>query len=1123
MQVGADLGYGAAGPAARGLVTELTGAFEMLAASVRAASGAFDRLAAGSGPTSGGSAFVDLSAEALDLERRRLQSIQDSNRAYQDGDRAVSELAREHEVAADKVGRTWTSFGNDLLAVFKDLFAEVHATGTIEFDTLFKTVSGKLADLVEKVSGIDLSGLLGKLGGAVSDVAGGTGIGLRDLFGIGGALLDILSPGKPDPKGAGEPSLISAVGGLFGATAGGSGGLGSVFGSLGSLASIFSGSNPAGAIASLALDLLGPTLFARTPSVGPTTISRLLFPAGRGSQIGSADNGGDPAALDGLSDTIFDRVDATRRRYGAGYRNFGLDIGYFPSPNDGSGRRAGYSLSTILDGALGENENIQGLSEPEAIEKAVFLALKNGFQDFDVAEVGEAVQNSAAETLEDLLAELDFAEAFGRLRADLADTGSAIDAMTLSLARQREELAQAGRDQGSQALTGILDMIDRIATLFDPAAAVRPVAADPVPVLDPATLDGFEVDRGGARGVPDGVTLIPAIGENGVIERPAGFRIGDREFSTRINPALGRSGGLELLDQEGAVVGAVRDLVDAVRLAGETLSQEAAGGAAETVVDPERYQANIERLVDGIAIAGADVEAFIGGITGAFEAATIGPFEQRLLKGKAALEEFGDQMPALTERLDDLKTRFPELAGAVDTFIATATASLDAAPEQLRAALAGEFEEGVQADLRRVQGRGAIDDIQTLVDQTASRRADGLAVGADVSGLDDLLGAQVRGVLDAGTLTFDLVDDLRDRFADNATVLAAIDAALADATGAANDNAAAQLTLADVTRLATEQLGEQIAEQEEMRRTAERVVETLADTRRRIALDSDLSILSPAEQLAAARTRFEDVAARARSGDQEAQQELSEAGTDYLDLARDFYASSEDYARIFEQVDGALRDVGSVADRQLAVAEQQLEELREMRLALTGGIGGVPNPAADFGNNPTRNRVIAQLTGYAGDFGNGQFGAFRQTLSAETNRLVDRIAETINFAEGGVMTEAGPLPLRREEPGGVVSAPQLTLFGEGRTPEAFVPLPDGRTIPVTLTPPANADAPPPADETAARRTAGIEALVEETRRLRAEVAAMRLENADLRRGLERTMAGPRATGRSGKGSVGRVA
>lgn len=55
-----------------------------------------------------------------------------------------------------------------------------------------------------------------------------------------------------------------------------------------------------------------------------------------------------------------------------------------------------------------------------------------------------------------------------------------------------------------------------------------------------------------------------------------------------------------------------------------------------------------------------------------------------------------------------------------------------------------------------------------------------------------------------------------------------------------------------------------------------------------------------------------------------------------------------------------------------------------------------------------------------------------------------------SFANGGIMTSAGPLPLHSYASGGIASRPQLALFGEGRTPEAYVPLPDGRRIPVAM-------------------------------------------------------------------------
>jgi len=54
------------------------------------------------------------------------------------------------------------------------------------------------------------------------------------------------------------------------------------------------------------------------------------------------------------------------------------------------------------------------------------------------------------------------------------------------------------------------------------------------------------------------------------------------------------------------------------------------------------------------------------------------------------------------------------------------------------------------------------------------------------------------------------------------------------------------------------------------------------------------------------------------------------------------------------------------------------------------------------------------------------------------------------FGMGGVMTNQGPLKLKRYASGGIAYGPQLAMYGEGSRPEAYVPLPDGRTIPVTM-------------------------------------------------------------------------
>jgi hypothetical protein len=73
-----------------------------------------------------------------------------------------------------------------------------------------------------------------------------------------------------------------------------------------------------------------------------------------------------------------------------------------------------------------------------------------------------------------------------------------------------------------------------------------------------------------------------------------------------------------------------------------------------------------------------------------------------------------------------------------------------------------------------------------------------------------------------------------------------------------------------------------------------------------------------------------------------------------------------------------------------------------------------------------------------------------QIQRAITIPLANAMMGLFGFANGGVMTGSGPMALRSYASGGIANSPQLAIFGEGSRPEAYVPLPDGRSIPVTM-------------------------------------------------------------------------
>ena len=77
-------------------------------------------------------------------------------------------------------------------------------------------------------------------------------------------------------------------------------------------------------------------------------------------------------------------------------------------------------------------------------------------------------------------------------------------------------------------------------------------------------------------------------------------------------------------------------------------------------------------------------------------------------------------------------------------------------------------------------------------------------------------------------------------------------------------------------------------------------------------------------------------------------------------------------------------------------------------------------------------------------------GSFAGTTSASMMNYQDNIFGGGSFAKGGIMSSLGEIPLHKYARGGIASSPQMALFGEGSKNEAYVPLPDNRSIPVTL-------------------------------------------------------------------------
>lgn len=98
---------------------------------------------------------------------------------------------------------------------------------------------------------------------------------------------------------------------------------------------------------------------------------------------------------------------------------------------------------------------------------------------------------------------------------------------------------------------------------------------------------------------------------------------------------------------------------------------------------------------------------------------------------------------------------------------------------------------------------------------------------------------------------------------------------------------------------------------------------------------SQLSPLTTGEKLAEASKQYQATLAAAKGGDKTAMSALQGAANSYLELARTYYASSNDYTKIFESVTASLTSLGASsqteAQRQLNVSSESLEELKRLQ------------------------------------------------------------------------------------------------------------------------------------------------------------------------------------------------
>ena len=236
-------------------------------------------------------------------------------------------------------------------------------------------------------------------------------------------------------------------------------------------------------------------------------------------------------------------------------------------------------------------------------------------------------------------------------------------------------------------------------------------------------------------------------------------------------------------------------------------------------------------------------------------------------------------------------------------------------------------------------------------------------------------------------------------------------------------------------------LQEQASRGQAQLRASEEQIKTLRETGAISELDS-LRRLGEARQESANQLATLAEQARALADAAPGNEKLAEALRKIEEAAR----QAADGAQLLTQRAKELSDPeAGFAKGMRAVAEEAEQIGKQMESATIRAFNGMTDALVDFvmtGKLDFRslaNSIISNLIRI-------------QIQRAITLPLAKAMSSFFGFADGGVMTADGPLslPLRGYASGGIANSPQLAVFGEGSRPEAYVPLPDGRTIPVTM-------------------------------------------------------------------------
>lgn len=216
------------------------------------------------------------------------------------------------------------------------------------------------------------------------------------------------------------------------------------------------------------------------------------------------------------------------------------------------------------------------------------------------------------------------------------------------------------------------------------------------------------------------------------------------------------------------------------------------------------------------------------------------------------------------------------------------------------------------------------------------------------------------------------------------------------------------------------------------------------------AIKAQLVAEKAAAQAEKNRQKLLEASNRSKGGKDDPEEKIKRVTAALQFQSEQLRRSAEDQ-EVYNQLQAAGVDIQSEAGQKIAAQARANYQLAKSQKDVTGGareLGLVFTSAADkilekgFKLKDLFKSILQDL---------GKL-AWKKGVTSQIENLVSGFdfGSLWPFAQGGIMSSSGPLPLRSYATGGIATSPQLALYGEGSMSEAIVPLPNGRSIPVEM-------------------------------------------------------------------------